>query len=103
MAWYSKFWVKVCLLVVVVGSPIMAYAYSKLSQPTAGPKVFITSSPLIFSMELQKANFQYGENITIKFRLENIGNKTITIRRVDPPCWHFGYMETSYYGVHAPD
>jgi hypothetical protein len=100
---HSKLWVKVCLVVVVVGLVAAVYAYSRLSQTTAGPKVSITSLPLEFSMQLNKAEYTYGENITIKFRLENIGNITIKINRCSPPDWPSGYKETSYSKVHDFD
>lgn len=100
---HSKLWVKVCIVVVVVGLVAAVYAYSRLSQTTAGPRVSVTSPPLEFSMELGKAEFQYGENITIKYRLENIGNETITIKRVNPPGWPSEYKETSYFNVYAQD
>lgn len=103
MVLHSKLWVKVCIVVVVVGLVAAVYAYSRLFNPAAGPKVSITSPPLEFSMELEKTQFQYGENITIGFRLENIGNETITIGRGTPPGWPSGYKETSYFNVHGLD
>jgi len=101
MAWFSRFWVKICLLVIVLGLTVGVFAYSRLSHPSAGPRVSVTSQPLRFSMELGKDEFQYGKNITIKFRLENIGNETITINRWNPPGWPSGYKETSYSKVHG--
>lgn len=100
---HSKLWVKVCIVVVVVGLVAAVYAYSRLSQTTAGPRVSVTSPPLEFSMELEKTQFQIGENITIKYRLENIGNETIMIRISQPAHWPDEYKETSYANVHAPN
>ena len=101
MAWFSRLWVKICLLVIVLGLTVGVFAYSRLSYPPAGPRVSVTSQPLKFSMELEKDDFQYGKNITIKFRLENIGNETITIWRGQPPGWPNEYKETSYHNVHG--
>jgi len=103
MALFSRLWVKICLLVIVLGLTVGVFAYSRLSHPPAGPRASVTSQPLKFSMELEKAEFQYGENITIKFRLENIGNETITIERWNPPGWPYEYKETSYFNVYAQD
>jgi len=103
MAWFSRLWVKICLLVIVLGLTVGVFAYSRFSLSPAGPRASVTSQPLKFSMELGKAEFQYGENITIKFRLENIGNETITINRWNPPGWPSGYKETSYSKVHGFD
>lgn len=100
MAWFSRLWVKICLLVIVLGLTVGVFALYRLSYSPAGPRVSVTSQPLKFSMELGKAEFQYGENITIKFRLENIGNETITIMRLNPPAWLHG-KKTSYQNVHG--
>jgi len=100
LVWYSKLWVKISLVVIAVGLVVGGtYAYYWFSQPPAGPKVSIMSDPLEFSMELDKSDYQYGGNITIKFRLENIGNESITIMRSAPPGWPTQYMRTSYFGV----
>jgi hypothetical protein len=53
-------------------------------------------------MEVDKSDFLYSENMTITFRLENMGNETVTILRSNPGWWHPNYTETSYHNVHAP-
>lgn len=99
----SRLWLKVCLLVVAAGLAGGAYAYSRFVYSPAGPRVFINSPPLEFSMQLNKAEFQHGQNITITFRLENTGNETISMWRGQPPIWPNNYKETQYFKVHGLD
>ncbi|MDH5482159.1 MAG: hypothetical protein OEY22_04675 [Candidatus Bathyarchaeota archaeon] len=97
MVWYSKLWVKISLVVIAVGLVVGGtYAYYWFSQPPAGPKALITSDPLEFSVELDKSDYQYGENITVKFRLENFGNETVTLMIINPIGWPDDYRETVY-------
>jgi len=75
---------KAALLVAAIVVALVAgvYAYRMLlSQQQIGPRVTITSPPLEFSMELEKAEFAVGENITIKFYLKNISNQTIRVTK----------------------
>jgi hypothetical protein len=67
--------------ILVVSLAVSGYAYWVLLPPQGGPRVTITSPPVEFSMELDKTEYQYGENITIIFSLENISNQTITISK----------------------
>ena len=102
MVWYSKLWIKICLLVVIVGSAVGVYIYIVLLQSKVSPMTSVSSEPLFWSMELGKSEYQYGENMTITFRVENIGNETVTILRKNPGWWHPNYTKTSYHKVHAP-
>jgi len=68
------------VVVIVVALLASVYAYLASLPPQRGPRVSITSPPLEFSMELEKAEFQQGENVTIRLSLKNIGNETITLR-----------------------
>lgn len=63
------------ILVLAVGT----YAYLQSLPPAAGPKVSLVSQPLEFSMELDKAEFQQGENVTVKLAMENTGSEEITL------------------------
>jgi hypothetical protein len=65
-------------LIVVVASVAGVYAYLRSLLAGTGPGATITSPPLEFSIQLEKASFRGDENITIKFSLTNIGNETIT-------------------------
>lgn len=69
------------ITVLVVGT----YAYLQSLPRAAGPKVTLTSPPIEFSTEVDKAGYQYGENITITFLLRNTSNDTITITK--PTMW----------------
>jgi len=76
---------KVALLVavIVVGLVAGVFAYRlSLLQQMIGPRVTITSPPLEFSMELEKAEFAVSENITMKFCLKNISNQTIKVTKL---------------------
>ena len=55
------------------------YAYFTSLQPQAGPRASITSPPLEFSIELDKTEYGYAENVTIGFALKNTGNQTIEV------------------------
>lgn len=60
--------------------------------PLSGPKVTVTSSPLEFSMGLDKTDFLLGENVTIHFSLENISNETKKLAWLNDYCgWYFDY------------
>lgn len=73
------------LVAVIVGAlAATVYAYYALLPPPAGPRVSITSPPLEFSIELNKAEFQYGENLTMIFTVKNISNETVIIARSYP-------------------
>jgi len=66
------------LIAVTLGTA--AYAYVASLPPHVGPRAAITSSPVEFATELERAEFQQGENMTIKISLKNIGNRTITAK-----------------------
>jgi hypothetical protein len=70
------------VVIIVVALAASVYAYFKLLPSQSGPKVSITSPPLEFSIELNKAEYQFGENITITFNLRNIGNQTVTVTKL---------------------
>lgn len=70
----------VFLVAVIVAALVTGvYAYLELFSPRVTPQVTIVSSPLEFSMGLNKTEFQWGENITITFYLGNISNETIKV------------------------
>ncbi len=70
------------LVAVIVGAlAATVYAYYVSLPPPAGPRVSITSPPLEFSIELNKAEFLQAENITMIFTLKNISNETLKIER----------------------
>lgn len=70
------------IAILVVALVAGVYAYIVSLQPQRGPLVSITSPPVEFSMELNKAEYQYGENITITFLLENISNQTMQFTKL---------------------
>jgi hypothetical protein len=63
------------IIVLVVGT----YAYLQSLPPAVGPRVSLLSPPLEFSMELDKAEFQQGENVTVKLAMKNTGSEEITL------------------------
>ena len=78
----NPFKVLLLVLIVVVASVVAAHAYLSLLLPErvqTGPRVSITSPPLEFSVELDKAEYQYEENISVTFCLKNISNQTIRV------------------------
>jgi len=58
---------------------VSTYAYLRSLPPAAGPRVSLVSPPLEFSMELDKAEFQQGENVTVRLYLKNVSNETIEV------------------------
>ncbi len=72
---------KAGFLVAVVAMALIAsvYAYYALLPPQKGQLALITSPPIEFSMELNKADFASDENVTVRLSLKNISNKTITV------------------------
>jgi hypothetical protein len=86
------------VIVLVVGT----YAYLKFLPPAAGPRVYVRTSVAEFYLELDKSDYQLGENITITFYVENTSNKTIeifkpTLGGFEPPFDK--YFSTETYGV----
>ena len=67
--------------VFVVALAAGVYAYWMSLPPAEGPRVTITSPPLEFSLELDKTEYQYGENITIRLCLKNVSNETIKVTK----------------------
>jgi len=86
------------IIVLVVGT----YAYLKSLPPAAGPRVYVRSSVAEFYLELDKSDYQFGENITITFYVENTSNETIEIYKgyIDGFAPPFDkYFSTDIYGV----
>jgi hypothetical protein len=87
------------ILVLAVGT----YAYLKSLPPAAGPRVYVRSSVAEFYLELDKSDYQFRENITITFYVNNTSNKTIEIFKpsidggFQPP--DDKYLSTDIYGV----
>jgi hypothetical protein len=68
------------IALVVVAAAASAYGYFLSLPSVGGPRVSsLILQPLRLSMELNKTEFRQGENFTIKFLLENIGRKNLTI------------------------
>lgn len=72
---------RVALLVTIVVAMVATSAFAYWLSPPhmSGPKASTVSSPLEFTIELDKAGFQQGENVTMRLSLKNISNKTITV------------------------
>jgi hypothetical protein len=70
--------------VLVIVLVVSSYAYMASLQTQEGPRVTITSPPVEFSIELDKTEYQFGENVTIIFCLKNISNQTIIVGK---PYW----------------
>jgi len=69
------------VIIMVVSLAAGVYAYISSLSPQGGPRATITSPPLEFSMELDKAEYEYGKNVTITFCLKNTSNQTITVTK----------------------
>src|SRR4030042_1184556 len=68
------------VLVLIVALVVATFAYLTSLPPMIGPRASIVSSPLEFSIELNKAEFiQQGERVNITFSLINTSNKTLTL------------------------
>ena len=87
--------------VLIAASVLSVYAYLSSLTPQRGPRVAITSPPLEFSMELDKVEYAYGENVTITFCLKNIGNETITVGKSSIDIIE-GVTSTEASGVNDP-
>ena len=68
------------IVILIVG----AYAYRVSFPPQVGPEVTVTSPPLQFSMQIDKTEYNLGENVSITFRLKNTSNETLTIEYKNP-------------------
>jgi hypothetical protein len=68
------------IALVIVALAASAYGYFLSLPSVGGARVSsLILQALRLSMELNKTEFQQGENFTIKFLLENIGKKNLTI------------------------
>jgi hypothetical protein len=67
------------IALVVVAAAAGAYAYFSSLSAMRGPRVSLISLPVQLSMELDKAEYQQDENITVTLTLENKGNASLTI------------------------
>jgi hypothetical protein len=68
------------ITLVIVSVAASAYGYFLSLPSVGGTRVSsLILQPLRLSMELNKTEFQQGENITVEFCLENLGNKNLTI------------------------
>ena len=77
----AKHPLRVALLVTIVVAIVAtsAFAYWLSPQSRSGPAASTISPPLEFAIELDKAEFQLGENITVRLSMKNIGNNTISV------------------------
>lgn len=76
---------RIMLLIVILVVSLAAGVYSywislPLSRPV-GPSVSIISSPIEFSIALDKTEYMSSENLTVYFSLKNISNQTVTVRQ----------------------
>jgi hypothetical protein len=69
----------VITLLVIVVLCAGTYAYWTFLPPQQGPRAATLSSPLELSIQLDKCEYQQGENVTITISLKNVGNETITV------------------------
>lgn len=78
---YFKHPLRVALLVIIVIAMVAVgtFAYWLSPPHISGPKTSIVSFPLEFAIELDKGEFQQGENVTIRLSLKNISNETIKV------------------------
>lgn len=67
------------IILVIVVLSASGYAYFSSLSPRSGPSASVISSPLEFTIEMDKTGFTRGEGITIRVSLRNIGNKTISL------------------------
>jgi hypothetical protein len=73
----------VAIVIAIVLLSAGGYAYLASLPPPPGPLVTVASPPLQFSMQIDKTEYNMGENITMTFWLKNTSNKTITITYPD--------------------
>jgi hypothetical protein len=78
---------KIMLLIVILVASLAAGVYSyRVSLPSpksVGPSVSITSSPIQFSVGLDKTEYASSENLTVYFSLRNISNETVTVTELE--------------------
>ena len=77
------------VLILVVASSVVVYAYFSTLPAKSGPQASIESLPLKLTIRLDKTSFQQGENITINISVENVSNETI---KITFPM-SFGYLD----------
>jgi len=65
--------------ILIVALVVATFAYLTSLPPRIGPQASIVSSPIEFSIEMEKTDFQQGENINVTLSLTNTSNKTITL------------------------
>ena len=77
----AKHPLRVALLVTIVVAIVAtsAFAFWLSPQSRSGPAASTVSPPLEFAIELDKTEFQLGENITVRLSMKNIGNNTISV------------------------
>jgi hypothetical protein len=77
----AKHPLRVALLVTIVVAMVATSAFAYLLSPryAGGPRASTVSPPLEFAIELDKDEFQLGENVTVRLSMKNIGNNTITL------------------------
>lgn len=102
------------LAAVLILLGVYAYSYYVKLQTQAGPRVSVLSPPLEFWIELDKAAFLQGENVSIRVGLRNASNETVNAtwfqNSVSNRQWVFfdfsvmdenGTVVFSYYGTHG--
>jgi hypothetical protein len=80
---FRKIAIATAFLAVILG--VSTYAYYASLSPQAGPKVTVTSPPLQFSMQIDKTEYNMGENISIMFWLNNTSNETLKVEYANTP------------------
>ncbi len=71
----------IAILVVSLAAGVYSYWVSLPLPKPMGPSVSITSSPIQFSIGLDKTEYASSENLTVHFSLRNISNQTVTVRQ----------------------
>lgn len=70
----------VLVLIFVVASFAVSYAYFRSLIPLKITRAKTVSWPLEFSIELDKTDFERGENVSVRVSLKNISNRTVTLK-----------------------
>jgi hypothetical protein len=86
--------------ILVVALVVVTFAYLTSLPPRIGPRASILSDPIEFSIELNKTDFQQGENVTVTFSLINTSNKTITITW---SSYYYAFAQRLYFDFYIID
>jgi len=98
----AKHPLRVALLVTIVVAIVATSAFAFWLSPPhkSGPKASTVSQPLEFTIELDKTEFQQGEDVTVRLSLRNISNETITVAW---PNYHIYEGMVMYFNFNVLD